>query len=62
MRKKGEKEKDGKKINFEELITKSLSEPRMTLDYAGFQFTVLNLSVPSSIYLGQKPGDSVPLV
>jgi hypothetical protein len=45
MKKKGDKDKDSKKTNFEELISKNLSEPRLTLDYAGYQFTVLNLNV-----------------
>ncbi len=45
MKKKGEKDKDAKKTNFEELIQRNLAEPRVTLDYSSFQFTVLNLNV-----------------
>jgi|JI6StandDraft_1071083.scaffolds.fasta_scaffold21983_4 hypothetical protein len=54
MKKKGEKDKDAKKTNFEELIQRNLSEPRLTLDYSGFQFTVLNLNVPFKMMVRVK--------
>jgi hypothetical protein len=45
MKRKGDKESNAKKINFEELIMKNISHPKMALDYSGYQFTYLDLSV-----------------
>lgn len=53
MKKKGEKDKETKKTNFDELIQRNLSEPRLTLDYSGFQFTVLNLNVRAAAMQGK---------
>jgi hypothetical protein len=38
-------EEKSSKINLEELIIQNLSNPRMTIDYAGYQLIDLDISV-----------------
>lgn len=46
MKKKDDKGKEGKqKIDYVELINKNLYDFKMTVDYSGYQFTRLDLSV-----------------
>lgn len=35
------------KVNFEDLIMRNLTEPRLSIDRSGYHFTCLNLSVTS---------------
>ena len=45
MKRKADKESNAKKVNFEELIMRNISKPKMALDYSGYQFTFLDLNV-----------------
>jgi len=49
--KKTDKKLDDKnsKINLEELIVQNLSNPKMILDYSGYQFIDLDISVIKNI-------------
>ena len=50
MKKKGDKEKEGKqKIDYNELISKNLDDFRLIADYSGYQFTKLDLKVYMSL-------------
>ena len=61
MKKKDDKGKEGKqKIDYVELINKNLSEFKMTVDYSGYQFTRLDLSV-SLLPLRPSLSTSCPL-
>lgn len=50
MKRKAEKESNTKKVNFEELIFKNISQPKMALDYSGYHFTYLDLSVEPILF------------